>query len=98
MYAKSLLLNPANGFGLPTLNCCTVNCGSGRVVTCWATWLAAFHEWSAADICVLFASASAINWASGVGFMGISCADARMPVANTNAAVQYKATFMGQSP
>ena len=57
---------------------------------------AAFQAWSAAEICVLLDCASEINVASGVGIPVISCAYAEMPVAITNAAVQYKATFIGK--
>src|SRR6201987_6314899 len=65
-YANSLLVYPANGRGLPTLKCCSVNCGSGSVETCVGTCFAASQPCRAAAICGLFFSASASNSESEV--------------------------------
>src|SRR5438477_2135809 len=65
MYAKLLLVYPANGRGLPTLKCCSMNCGSGKVDTCVGACLAACQPCRAASICGLFFSASSNNSARG---------------------------------
>src|SRR5260370_14706247 len=61
-----MLVYPANGLGLPTLKCCIVICGSGRVDTCEETCVAAIQPWRAAKICGLWRSTSAINFDRGV--------------------------------
>lgn len=55
---------------------------------CLEEWFAAFQARSAAEIYVLLDCASEINVASDVGIPVISCADAEIPVAITNRAIQ----------
>src|SRR5712692_3746224 len=67
MYAKSLLLYPAKGRGLPTLNCCTDSCVAGSAETCWGTFRAACHPWKEAAICGFLCSASCTKSRRDVG-------------------------------
>src|SRR5215467_7894442 len=61
MYAKSLLLYPANGRGLPTANCCTMTSVSGSADDCAGPYRAVSIARSTAVIAALFCRASAIR-------------------------------------
>src|SRR5215472_5401641 len=80
MYAKSLLLKPANGRGLPTLNCCTMNSVSGNARACAGPNPAVFTAALAARIAGLCSRASFSRSAKGVG-CGLCCATA-IPLKN----------------